>query len=219
MNPTQQSNGASAYAGVTYKRPPRPLHFRESAKVPESRRHLEMRTFLYLVLQRAFGARGAIGSEQFVYFRADDPKKCLAPDAFVRLGATNEHFATWKTWERGAPDVAVEVASEFNRRWKQTLADYAEAGVRELVWFDQDANPGSRLRVWDRHEGDFVERVIEEDRTPSLVLGGTWFVAPSPVDPVSLRLLDAEGQLLLSPEEQALARVAELERELALARK
>ena len=243
INPSQPTSAASAYAGVTYKRAPRPLHFREALKVPESRRHMAMRTLLYQVLSRAFGDRAAVGSDQFVYFRGDDPRRCLAPDAFVRLGATNENFATWKTWERGAPDLAIEIVSQVNRRNDLKLQEYAELGVRELIWFDQEAEVGARLRVWDRHEGDLVERVIEEDRTPSLVLGGTWFIGPSPMDPVSLRLLDAGGQLLLSSEEyearareqadlareqadlateraaQALNRVAELEAELARARK
>jgi Uma2 family endonuclease len=217
INPAQRTSAASAYAGVTYKRAPRPLHFREALKVPESRRHMAMRTLLYQVLSRAFGDRAAVGSDQFVYFRGDDPRRSLAPDAFVRLGATNENFATWKTWERGAPDLAIEIVSQVNRRNDLKLQEYAELGVRELIWFDQEAEVGARLRVWDRHEGDLVERVIEEDRTPSVVLGGTWFIGPSPMDPVSLRLLDAGGQLLLSSEEyEARAREqADLAREQA----
>ncbi len=197
---------------------PAALVFPVEAEVPESRRHLDLRTFLYGVLKRAFSGRAAVGSDQFVYFRASDPKRCLAPDAMVRLGATNEDFDTWKTWERGAPQLAVEIASPNERPWCDKLADYHDAGFVEVVRFDFDAPEGARLRVWDRLEGDLVERVVERDRTPCTVLGGAWVVAPIPDYAVALRLEDASGVLWPSAEEVALRaelRVAELEAELA----
>jgi hypothetical protein len=46
-----------------------------------------------------------------------------------------------------------------------------------VVRFDCDASEGARLRVWDRVEGDLVERVVEGDRTPCTVLGGVGEVA------------------------------------------
>jgi Uma2 family endonuclease len=192
-------------------RAPVPLAFPSGAMVPESKRHLELRTLLYAILKRRFAGEARIGSDQFVYFRASDPKKCVAPDAFVRRGAPDEDFASWKVWERGAPELAVEIVSESDRPWEEKLADYHEIGVIELVRFDADAPEKQTLRVWDRIDGDLVERVIDSGRTPSGVLGGAWVVRPGAGYPAALRLEDERGQLLLSPEE----RVVELEAELA----
>lgn len=56
-----------------YVRAPNPIAFpseeRPEEKMSESKRHLELRTTLYLILNDAF-ADTAIGSEQFVYFDA-----------------------------------------------------------------------------------------------------------------------------------------------------
>ncbi len=107
---------------LRHVRTPTPLVFPSGAELPESRRHLDLRTFLYGVLRRAYGNRAAVGSEQFVYFHASDPKRCLAPDAMVRLNASNEPFDSWKTWERGAPELAVEIVSPEDRRWDEKLS-------------------------------------------------------------------------------------------------
>ena len=210
---------------VRHVRAPTPLVFAVEADVPESRRHLMLRTFLFTTFERAFGGGAAIGSEQFLYFRASDPRKCLAPDLFVRLAESRDDFDNWKTWERGAPELGVEIASPNERPWEEKLADYHEAGFVEVVRFDADASAGARLRVWDRLEGDLVERVVEGDRTQCSVLGGHWVVAPVGAYPVGLRLEDPGGALWPSPEEAAVqadalraraeARVAELEAELA----
>lgn len=186
---------------LRHVRAPAALVFPAEAEVPETRRHLDLRTFLYGVLRRAFGSRAAVGSDQFVYFRASSPKKCLAPDVFARLDASNEPFDTWKTWERGAPQLAVEIVSPNERPWSDKLADYHEAGFVEVVCFDADAPEGARIRVWDRLEGDLVERVVEGDRTPCTIFGGAWVVAPADEYAIALRLEDDRGELLRSADE------------------
>ncbi len=190
------------------------LEFPVGAEVPESLRHLKLRTSLLDVLERAFGARAAVGSDQFVYFSASNPKRCIAPDVFVRLGAPGVDITSWKTWERGTPELAVEIVSPNERPWVDQLADYHDAGFVEVVRFYVDAAPGSRIRAWDRVDGDLVERVVEGDRTPCAVLGGTWVVAPTAGYPVGLRLEDERAELWLSGVEAAERRVAELEAEL-----
>jgi hypothetical protein len=178
-----------------YERAPQPLVFPEEAEVPESKRHLVLRTIVFAFLERAFGDRAAIGSEQFVYFDAGDPRRCVAPDAFVRLGAENDDFPTWKVWERGAPDVAVEIASDNERSWSEKLADYRAVGVRELVRFDPGAPSGKRLGVWDRVDEDLVPRVVNGDRAASRALGGTWCVGRGARYAVALRLEDTSGAI------------------------
>jgi hypothetical protein len=84
----------STWTTGEYERPSQPLVFPEEAEVPESKRHLALRTVLFSFLEGAFGDRAAIGSEQFVYFDSADPRRCVAPDALVRLGAENDGFTT-----------------------------------------------------------------------------------------------------------------------------
>ncbi len=202
-----------------YVRAPRVLHFPESATVPESKRHLELRTLLYQIVKHTFAGGSSIGCDQFVYFDASDPARCVAPDLFVRTGVPDSTFGSWKVWERGAPQLAVEVVSESDAAqpsWNEKLARYHALGVEELVRFDPDGAPGARLRVWDRVEGDLVERVVEQDVTACAVLGLWWVVRPGAGLDLALRLArDPEGQdLLPTGQEAAERRVAELEQEL-----
>ncbi|MGK3983070.1 Uma2 family endonuclease [Sorangium sp. So ce136] len=217
---------------LRHVRAPSPLHFPEEAVVPETKRHLDLRTLLYLVL-KTFADRAAIGSNQFIYWSASDPSRCLAPDAFVRLGTPDTPFGSWKTWERGAPELAVEIISDHDadaRIWADKLGKYHELGVLELVAFDPDAAPGERLRVWDRIDGDLVERVVEGERSPCTVLELHWVVASATGQPAALRLARTPdgAELVLTPEEaerrraeaeqaarvKAERRIAELEAEL-----
>jgi Uma2 family endonuclease len=213
-------------------RAPVPLDFPEEALMPESKTHLTLRTFLYQLLQFALGPLESVGSEQFVYFNAANPKKCLAPDVFVKRGVPDAQFGTWKTWERGGPpELAVEIVSpteDAGRDWDEKLAAYFECGVSELVRFDPAAPEGARLRAWDRIEDDLVERIVANDTTPCATLSLGWVVAPVGAEPVGLRLVGEDGRLVPSAHEAevhareaearareaAEARVLELEEEL-----
>jgi Uma2 family endonuclease len=191
--------------------------------MPEGKTHLTLRTFLYQLLKFALGPSHSVGSEQFVYFNAANPKACLAPDAFVKSNVPETQFGTWKTWERGGPpDLAVEIVSpsEDAEDWDDKLARYFECGISELVRFDPAAPEGARLRVWDRIDDDLVERVVVGDRATCVTLSLGWVVAPVAEEPVGLRLESADGQLVESAHE-AIVREREVEaraREAAEAR-
>jgi hypothetical protein len=165
--------------------------------VPETQRHLEQRTMLWQILKLAFRESAAVGCDQFVYWDPTDPRHCLAPDAFLRLGAPAGAFDSWKVWERGAPDVAVEILSKSDARdrpLEEKLEKYRRLGVRELVCFDSEDNPPS-LRVWGSVDGDLVERAVEGLVAPSLCLPSTWVVVPDREWGAFLRLSrDPEGQ-------------------------
>jgi len=119
------------------------------------------RTNLYLSLKDAV-ASAAIGSDQFVYSDAGDPRRCLSPDAFVKLGAREGLFDSWKIWERGAPDLAVEIVSASDHseaEWTVKLERYQASGIREgmvLVSamhitagvFVNDHEPGLWSDIW-----------------------------------------------------------------------
>jgi hypothetical protein len=214
---------AAASPPAGYLRAPIPVRFPETELVPETKRHLEQKVLLYQILSLAFGDRAAIGCDQFVYWDPTDPSECVAPDAFVRLGAKNELFPVWKVWERGAPDLAVEILSpsdERDRAFDDKLEKYRRLGVRELVYFDPEASVP--LRVWGAVDGDLVERVVEGVTARSHCLPATWVVGPDADLGVLLRLShDPAGkELLPTPTErerqarlEAEARVRALEHE------
>lgn len=204
---------------------PAPLHFPVEAEVPESKRHLDLRTALYQILSLAFGDRAAIGCDQFVYWDPTDPSACLAPDAFVRLGAENDSFDSWKVWERGAPHLAVEVVSHADtgqEPWKKKLAKYRRLGVKELVRFDPE-EMREPLEVWDERGGELVPRRLADPRSAECSpLGLVWVVIDDPRHGIALRLQTGESKLLPTPTEMAAsaseARVrAEAERDRAAA--
>jgi hypothetical protein len=182
-----------------YLRAPVPVHFPEAERVPESKCHLRQKTILWQILELALRERAAIGCDQFVYWDPTDPRQCLAPDAFVRLGAPDDQFRTWKVWERGAPDVAVEIFNSMNERDRDRgakLEKYRRLGVRELVYFDSECDP-PLLRVWEAVDGDLVERAIDGLLAPSRILQASWVVVPDDVNGSLLRLShDSEGKNL-----------------------
>jgi Uma2 family endonuclease len=190
------------------------LHFPAQAEMPETKRHLELRTLLYQILKLAFRDRAAIGCDQFVYWDPTDARACLAPDAFVRFGEADDLFRIWKVWERGAPQVAVEIASDSDEGpsdWADKLSKYRRLGVAELVRFDP-AEEQRGLRVWDWVGADLVERVLAGPSAQSRYLEGFWAIVEYPDTGLALRLSHDEGGRRLFPtlaEQEADGRRAE----------
>jgi hypothetical protein len=161
-----------------------PLLFPESEPLDEhvgqGGRHYRMCKALYEIVQAAAGAGHTVASDAFLYYDAADPRRKLAPDVSLKLGVPQHDFSSWQTWKGGAPDLAFEILSPSDTReswtFEEKLVRYRASGVPELVAFYADGAPGSRLRVWDRIEGDLVERVVEGERTPCLALDGTLLV-------------------------------------------
>jgi hypothetical protein len=201
---------------VRHLRAPQPIHFPEEAAVPEGKTHLILRTFLFALLRFALGPDHSVGSEQFVYWNARDPRRCLSPDLFVKLRVRDCPFRTWKAWECGGPpELAVEIISPNEGdgiEWDEKLSRYHELGVKELLRFDPEEADGRRVRAWDRVRDDLVERQVTGDRTPCVTLGLTWIVCAVEDEPIGLRLADDAGRLLETREER---RVRELEEQLA----
>lgn len=170
--------------------------------MPETNRHLELRTALYLILKRELAERATLGSDQFVYYDPTNAKKKLAPDAFAKLGVPHSTFRVWKTWLRGAPEVAVEVVSDLDEGeedWEIKLERYRAAGIGEVVRFDPD-DAEQPVRVWDAVDGDLVERARPEDGVfECSCLGLFWVVVPHPMFVRMLRLARDRAGLDLLP--------------------
>lgn len=177
------------------------LHFPTEAEVPESKRHLELRTLLYQVLKLAFAERAAVGCDQFVYWDPTDPGACVAPDAFVHFGVADPWFRSWKVWERGAPQVAVEIISDSDERedaWAEKLERYQRLAVSELVRFDPEAQ-ARPLRIWDRVDEQLLERQLLAPRARSRFLDGFWLAIEQPECGLTLRLSTDEQGMGLFP--------------------
>ncbi|MEI9940251.1 MAG: Uma2 family endonuclease [Pseudomonadota bacterium] len=177
------------------------LYFPVSLKVPESTRHLRLRTLLFQLLEHAFGDAAMVGSEQFVYWDPSNPRACLSPDAFVCFGRKNEDFQSWKVWERGALHVAVEIVSDSDASeasWEEKLERYRHLGVSELVWFDPLASEHP-LRIWDFVGDDLLERHLPKPWAQSRHLGGYWLPIEEAAGGLSLRLSRDEHGLDLFP--------------------
>lgn len=199
-------------------RDPERCVFPEEALVPETQLHRDIRTLLYHLLRDYLGEGVTVASDQFVYWAADDPSQVLAPDACVRRTPAEGPLRTWKTWERGAPEVAVEIVSESDASeasWREKLARYRRLGVIELVRFDPAGASPARLRVWDRLDGDLVERWVENETAPSTVLPLVWVIAPAEGLPSILRILSTGDAAALVPTRaEARQREAEARQEL-----
>jgi hypothetical protein len=176
---------------LRHVRPVKPLRFPSSNSewdMPQSGRHGRMCELMYQVLVAAVGPAHTVGADQFVYYDASAPRRCLAPDAFVKLGVPTHLPDVWRTWAQGTPELCVEILSPSDSEEKLSFAEklrrYTALGTRELVVFNSDSKRGRRLRVWDRVRDDFVERVVLEERAPCTVLRGVAFVV---VDDPKLR--------------------------------
>ena len=218
----------------SYLRPPAPLVFPTGKPVPEGADHKLKLYDLWLSVRRAYPEGCLTSSDQFLYFDPTDPKKCLAPDFAVRVGAKTELLKSWKTWEKGAPHAACEIVSDWDRsttRLKETLERYRRAGVLELVRLDPE-NRTRPVRIWDAFSGDLVERDLDHPEALRCdALGLYWSVQQDQKLGLTLRLslTNEGGDILPTPEEAergakeaaladreaALARIAELESALA----
>jgi hypothetical protein len=211
--------GMVSLADVRHLRPVKALRFPASDpewEMGEGKRHGRLCDLVYHVLRHAVGDGHSVGKDNFLYFDASSPRRKCAPDAFVKLDVPDSLFDSWRTWEHGAPELAVEILSpsdtEEKLTWDEKMERYHALGVRELASFNEDAEVGSRLRAWDRIEGDLVPRVVENETTPCLTLGLHWVIVPSRAPsgeelPAALRLArDAAGkELVPTPEEARLA--------------
>ena len=181
------------------------------------------------ILKRRFANRSDVyvSGDMLMYYEEGNPRKCVAPDVFVVLGANrDEDRDTYLLWrEPKAPDFVLEVTSKSTRRndqvTKHTL--YESLGVAEYFLYDPKAeylNPP--LQGFGLRRGRYVplEAVQLPGGAPALyseVLGLSLHARGR-----ALRLRDpATGEDLLTLEEESAARgeaEARAERESAARR-
>jgi Uma2 family endonuclease len=76
------------------------------------------------------------------------------------MGGPSSLPPSFKTWEHGAPHLAVEIVSSSDGRDRDReakLERYRHSGIGEVVFFDPDDDQRP-LRIWDLVEWDLAER-------------------------------------------------------------
>jgi len=204
--------------------------------MPESLLHDEVvalvKDVLTLWAARADGSP-RVARNLAVRWDEEHPAFGVDPDVCVLSPApADPRLRSLRTWREGMspPILAIEVVSETNPRKDYAVAPdkYAASGTRELLIFDPllsgPASHGGpvRMQLWRRdQDGQFTRLYAGEGPVHSPTLAA-YFVAVE--DGAKLRIAsDAAGtDLWRTPEEAeraakeaALARVAELEAELA----
>ena len=172
-----------------------------------------------------------VGSDQFIYWKQHDPQACVAPDIYVLPGVPQGiAIDVWKVWERGVvPSFALEVVGrDPHKDYEVAPRRYAELGVEELVVFDPFDGPGRVAFAVYRKNGETLEQVqtTNGDRVHSQQLG-CHIRRLGRREETRLRIATGPGGETLVPSEReradaereakeaALARVAELEAQLA----
>ena len=145
--------------------PSRPVLYPETDGQPMPDGDYQAEAFCYLVpaLKAWFRKRPDVyaSGDLFIYLEEGNPRNCIAPDAFVVLGAANHPRDTYLLWKEpaGMPDFVLEIVSPST--WRTDLGAkrerYAALGVTEYWLHDphgrhlQPALAGYRLA-----EGTYV---------------------------------------------------------------
>ena len=165
-----------------------------------------------------------VSGDLLIYYEEGNPRKSVAPDAFVVFGAEHRQRMTYKVWEEPKPpDFALEVASP--NTWREDEGPkavlYERLGVREYWQYDPT---GEHLGV--RLKGRRLVRCAYEPQSVVESLDGTVFLRSETlgldlnVKGEEMYFLDpATGERLLGFREQdAARRAAESRAEVAEAR-
>lgn len=173
-----------------------------------------------------------VGADTFIYYEQFDPKKRYAPDVYVMRGVPQDIvMGAWKTWDgHPVPAFALEVVAQrgWMKDYEQVPRRCAAIGVGELVVFDayfarRRKRPGARWQVFrSTPEGFTATLRSNEPRVWSDALG-CWLVAVGEGQKTRIRIAAGDAASIVptaeeaerAAKEAALARIAELEAELA----
>lgn len=192
----------------------------DEVEMGQTKRHYLLCDALYRTLSRVSGDEHSVGIDNYVYFDASDDRRCVCPDGFVKLHVKeHELIEVWKVWEKGAPELAIEIVSPSDKReylsMGEKLRRYQAVGVKELVAYDAEAPRGSRLRAWDRIDERLVERRVEDERTPCIVLSSLgrrveWTLGPTPEVSLDALRIVVDGEVVPTPAEALISSEAAL---------
>jgi len=174
----------------------------EERQVPLTTQALRLILYLYTAFRHLFSGRTDVfvGADQFIYYVKGDPKRKIAPDAYVIFGVPSEPYRpVIRVWEEGAgPSIVVEVSSEDSRsedrgRKKRIYQDILQC--EEYLIFDDDSSEILLFRL----VGGVYELQAPDGRglVHSRVLNA-WF---GPDATTRMRIYDADLHPISDPDE------------------
>ncbi|MGH9841159.1 MAG: Uma2 family endonuclease [Blastocatellia bacterium] len=144
----------------------------------------------------------------FLYYVKGDPKKRVAPDVFFVRGVPKGDRRVYFLWEEGVvPQVVVELSSQST--WREDVFKkfhtYQSLGVEEYYIFDptSDYMKDQPLLGFRLEDGQYVEMDVKDGRLRSQALGLDLVHTGETLGLVN----PATGEMLLTPEEESMARV------------
>ena len=135
--------------------------------------HFKLIFLLYGFLESFYASKKdvTVAANMMVYYDKGNPKKWLAPDIFVCLGAENKLRRTYKTWEEKIfPQIVFEIASDgtFENDLGGKRLEYARLGVEEYYLLDPEREYlPSPLMAFRRENGRLVSMNAENNRVHS----------------------------------------------------
>ena len=205
--------------------PPRVVEYPSSDGKPvaETDLHYDRLTDVVAMLKHRYDKRPDVyvGANMLVYYKRNNRKRHLAPDAFVVFGVKNHRRDVFLLWDETAPAFILEVTSKSTRKKDQhkKRKRYAKWGVREYFLYDPRADylkpPLQGLTLVGDEYRDMPQRVLANG-APGLrseTLGLDLWLRDR-----ELRLYDpVSGADLLTPREHAARGEAEAARADSLA--
>jgi Uma2 family endonuclease len=166
------------------------------------------RDWMYIIihrLQRFFaGRRVYVSGNLLIYYEEGDPRKCVAPDAFVVKNCKPGRRETFRIWQEGrTPHFVLETTSKTTRREDAGKKNkiYAELGIPEYFLYDPRADwVKPRLKGYRLVNGTYEPIPAATDGSITSRELGIRFA----LEQTELAMFDVQtGERLLSPEEIA----------------
>lgn len=196
----------------------------------ETKRHRTAMNILIRSLDHAWSDRNDYfaGGNMFVYFSTEQLRNqnFRGPDFFVALNVDGSYSRkTWTVWEEGGryPDVIVELLSASTSQIDLgTKKNLYEQVFRTPDYFVFDPYDPNSLQGWRLDKNLCYQTLVPNDRgwlwSQSLELWlGTWEGTIERETAVWLRFYNAQGQLVLLPEEAAQQQAAQAQQQLTAA--
>ena len=179
------------------------IHYPESDGKPmaETDLHRELMYHIIHTLQAFLADTLAyVSGNLLVYYTEGNPRRSVAPDAFVVFGVEQRRRRTYKIWEEGkGPNLVVEVTSRSTKREDMVdkMALYARLGVREYFLYDPTSDYLPQPLMGYRLNAANVYEPIETETGETVRVNGGPAVSPAYISRLlGLRLaLDSQGAL------------------------
>ena len=143
--------------------------YKDEEPMPGTGFHGEQLAIFYEQLCRYFAIHPDIyvGIDNFIYYREDDMRKCVAPDVYVVLGAAKYPLRrSFYTWSEGAvPTTVFEFLSDATApedREEKVKVYLNEVGVLEYFIHQPELKQPAEFRGWRRDSSGSIVEIVPD---------------------------------------------------------